>query len=150
MNGIFKIIDFKTKVSCRELEQRTDTDREMARRVLDQLFKGKKPTSVNDPAMVTFNELLTDIHFRHVGTRTAGLIAKRNPSPVYEYVYVHEGTMTLTDLLTTPPWKFLLRVRPQFKRKEIGGLFLLPYIYLGTFILKLNMFPLIKSLLPSR
>lgn len=93
------------------------TARQVGQDILEFYFRGGNPPDLSSGTdqIQKFSNLFGDSQFNVIGTITARKMASLSPSPVYEYVYNHMGTVSTTDIMIEGFGKYIMKVRPNLK-----------------------------------
>lgn len=94
----------------RESDETDSASRRLGREALKLYFDRTLPDLATNDGIHRLSQMMGDPTFNIIGTMTARQMAKNTPQPVYEYLYTHEGTLSLTDILIGGMGTFLLRV----------------------------------------
>ncbi len=89
----------------------SDAEKKLVREIIEKNFGGDVPiVQGREGSFKKLEEIAADVHFNAIGVKTARLLAKHSNSPVYEYLYEHQGSTSLMDFTLMPRLKVLGKI----------------------------------------
>ena len=86
------------------------TSRKIGKDVLEFYFDGAIPDPSEISQLQQLSHIFGDPHFHTINTITARKMAAKTPQPVYQYLYTHMGTASLSDVMIEGMGSFRLKV----------------------------------------
>ena len=94
----------------REKDEHTKEESEICEKYVKEHF-GKMRFSAEGKASEALVEMYGDLLFTAPADIVAKMItAHEDAPPLYQYVYNHQGPLSLYDLISLPPWKLLVKL----------------------------------------
>lgn len=90
----------------REQDEIMEEESEESMKYLRKHFKNSK----FGPDSEEMIQMYGDLMFISPADMAARIISKTSSSPVYQYLYTHQGSFSLFDLMRLPPWKVAVKV----------------------------------------
>ena len=81
-------------------------------KIAKDVLENEIPTEFDDQ-LLKFLSISGDTYFNHPISKTALMIEKMGTEPVYEYIYSHQGSFSLTDLYRISLPQVFIKVRNQ-------------------------------------